>query len=66
MREFAMAATDETTTPSATQLTELFIRSGANPLLTADDWPYPITAVSNPSAAIVDGETLLLCRSQDQ
>jgi predicted GH43/DUF377 family glycosyl hydrolase len=45
---------------------ELFARCPANPLLTAADWPYPVTAVCNPAAAIVDGETLLLCRAEDR
>jgi len=41
---------------------ELFLRSPANPILTASDWPYPVNAVFNPGAAVVDGETLLLAR----
>ena len=44
---------------------ELFHRHPANPILTADDWPYPVNAVFNPGAAIVDGETLLLARVED-
>lgn len=53
--------------PAATAVaTELFARSPANPLLTAADWPYQITAVFNPAAAIVDGETVLLCRVEDR
>ena len=35
----------------------LFIRSPANPILTAADVPYPANAVFNPGAARVDGET---------
>ena len=34
----------------------------ANPLLTAEDWPYPVNVVFNPAAAVVDGETVLLAR----
>jgi predicted GH43/DUF377 family glycosyl hydrolase len=45
---------------------ELFRRSVANPLLRAKQWPYPINTVFNPGAAIVDGETVLLCRVEDR
>jgi predicted GH43/DUF377 family glycosyl hydrolase len=45
---------------------ELFTRSPANPLLCAADWPYPVNAVFNPGAALVDGETVLLCRVEDR
>ncbi len=44
---------------------ELFVRHPANPILTADDWPYPVNAVFNPAAAVVDGETVLLARVED-
>jgi predicted GH43/DUF377 family glycosyl hydrolase len=44
---------------------ELFERSPANPILTAADWPYPVNAVFNPAAALVEGETLLLARVED-
>ena len=37
----------------------------ANPILTAADWPYPVNAVFNPAAALVDGETVLLARVED-
>ncbi|MPZ28009.1 MAG: glycosidase [Micromonosporaceae bacterium] len=47
-------------------MTELFTRSPANPLLTADDWPYPVNSVFNPGAAVVNGETVLLCRVEDR
>jgi beta-1,4-mannooligosaccharide/beta-1,4-mannosyl-N-acetylglucosamine phosphorylase len=43
----------------------LFRRSPANPILTADDVPYPANAVFNPGAARVDGEVLLLVRVED-
>ena len=39
---------------------ELFARSLANPLLSAADWPYPVNAVFNPGAALVDGELVAL------
>jgi predicted GH43/DUF377 family glycosyl hydrolase len=45
---------------------ELFTRSPANPVLTAGDWPYPVNAVFNPGAAVVDGETVLVCRVEDR
>jgi predicted GH43/DUF377 family glycosyl hydrolase len=47
-------------------MTELFTRSPANPVLTAADWPYPVNSVFNPGAAVVDGETVLLCRVEDR
>ena len=40
-------------------------RSAANPILTADDLPYPANSVFNPGAARVDGETVLLLRVED-
>jgi predicted GH43/DUF377 family glycosyl hydrolase len=45
---------------------ELFERSAANPLLRAEQWPYPINTVFNPGAALVDGETVLVCRVEDR
>lgn len=47
-------------------LGELFTRSSANPLLTAGDWPYGVNAVFNPGAAVVDGQTVLVCRVEDR
>jgi predicted GH43/DUF377 family glycosyl hydrolase len=44
---------------------ELFQRYKKNPILTANEWPYPAHAVFNPGAALVDGETLLLVRVED-
>src|SRR6185437_10676446 len=41
---------------------ELFRRHPANPILEAADWPYPVNAVFNPGAAVVDGETVVLAR----
>ena len=35
---------------------EIFVRHPANPILTAEDWPYRVNAVFNPGAALVDGE----------
>lgn len=45
---------------------ELFVRSPANPILTAACWPYPVNSVFNPAATLADGETVLLCRVEDQ
>ena len=44
---------------------ELFRRHAENPILTADDWPYPVNAVFNPAAATLNGETILLARAED-
>ena len=43
----------------------LFERYQGNPILTADNWPYPINSVMNPAAIKVDGEFLLLNRVED-
>jgi len=44
----------------------IVIRSPKNPILTADNWPYPIHSVFNPGAVrLKDGTTLLLCRCED-
>lgn len=45
---------------------ELFTRSHGNPLLTPQRWPYPINAVMNAGATVVDGSTVLLCRVEDR
>jgi predicted GH43/DUF377 family glycosyl hydrolase len=44
---------------------ELFQRHPGNPILTAEQWPYPVNAVFNPAAAAVNGETVLLARVED-
>ena len=43
----------------------LFLRSDANPILTAGDVPYPANSVFNPGAATVGDETILLVRVED-
>jgi len=49
------------------QCSELFRRHKSNPILTAADWPYPVTSVFNPGATLTpDGTTLLLCRVEDR
>jgi len=45
----------------------LFTRHPANPILTADCWPYPVNSVFNCGATtLADGTTLLLCRVEDR
>ena len=41
---------------------ELFNRYAGNPILTPEDWPYPVNAVMNPAAIKFNTETLLLIR----
>jgi len=43
----------------------LFVRSAANPILTAADVPYPANSTFNPGAARVGDETILLVRVED-
>lgn len=46
---------------------ELFRRNKLNPILCAEDWPYPINSVFNAGATLLpDGRTLLLCRVEDR
>ena len=45
---------------------ELFQRHPGNPILSAEDWPYPVNAVFNPAAAAVNGGTVLLARVEDR
>ena len=46
---------------------ELFHRNKLNPILTAEDWPYPVNSVFNAGATLLqDGSTLLLCRVEDR
>lgn len=45
---------------------ELFHRHPANPILTAQHWPYPAHTVFNAGACQLDGETLLLVRVEDR
>jgi predicted GH43/DUF377 family glycosyl hydrolase len=45
----------------------LFVRYDGNPILSRDNWPYPINSVFNAGAVrLADGETLLLCRVEDR
>lgn len=45
----------------------LFVRHGANPILSRNHWPYPINSVFNAAATLLEnGETLLLCRVEER
>ena len=45
---------------------QLLVRHPGNPILTREDWPYPVNTVFNPGAVrLADGTTLLLCRVED-
>ncbi len=46
--------------------TDLFKRHPGNPVLTADDWPYPVNSVFNAGATHINGHTLLLGRVEDR
>lgn len=54
--------------PQAPSQIQLLERHPANPLLTAEDWPYPCNSVFNPGAVRLQGsgDTLLLCRVEDR
>ena len=45
---------------------ELFSRCPQNPILTAEDWPYPANSVFNAAATRYDGKTLLLVRVEER
>jgi predicted GH43/DUF377 family glycosyl hydrolase len=45
---------------------KLFTRFDANPILTAEEWPYAVNTVFNAGATLLqDGTTLLLVRAED-
>ncbi len=45
----------------------LFTRYSGNPILSRQNWPYPINSVFNAGAVrLDDGDTLLLCRVEDR
>jgi len=47
--------------------TPLLARYAHNPILSRENWPYPINSVFNAGAArLADGDTLLLCRVEDR
>ena len=45
---------------------ELFHRHESNPILTAQDWPYPAHTVFNAGACQIKNETILLVRVEDR
>ncbi len=45
---------------------DIFHRYEKNPLLTADDWPYPVNSVFNAGAVKANGDHLLLVRVEDR
>lgn len=45
---------------------ELFHRHSGNPILTAQDWPYPAHTVFNAGACQIGNETILLVRVEDR
>ena len=45
----------------------LFPRHTGNPILSRENWPYPVNSVFNPAAVrLPEGDTLLLCRVEDR
>jgi predicted GH43/DUF377 family glycosyl hydrolase len=45
----------------------LFTRYSGNPILSRQDWPYPMNSVFNAGAVqLADGDTLLLCRVEER
>ncbi len=49
------------------QYIKLLHRYKHNPILTSDDWPYPVNSVFNAGATLLeDGTTLLLCRVEER
>ena len=45
----------------------LFTRYQGNPILTRNDWPYPVNSVFNAGATLLkNGDTLLLCRVENR
>ena len=63
----AEAAVQKQQKPGACADRPLFTRHPGNPLLSRDNWPYPINSVLNAGAVLLpDGDTLLLCRVEDR
>jgi predicted GH43/DUF377 family glycosyl hydrolase len=55
------------TTPEACAGLPLLTRYSGNPILSGQDWPYPVNSVFNAGAVrLADGDTLLLCRVEDR
>jgi len=54
-------------TPGPCADSPLFTRYAGNPILTRQDWPYPMNSVFNAGAVkLPDGDTLLLCRVEER
>jgi predicted GH43/DUF377 family glycosyl hydrolase len=54
-------------TPEACTGLPLLTRYSGNPILSGQDWPYPVNSVFNAGAVrLSDGDTLLLCRVEDR
>jgi predicted GH43/DUF377 family glycosyl hydrolase len=51
---------------SVTDSAALFTRHPGNPLLSPERWPYPVNAVMNAGATLVDDVTVLICRVEDR
>jgi len=63
----AAAAVQKQRKPGACVDHPLFTRYPGNPLLSHENWPYPINSVLNAGAVhLPDGDTLLLCRIEDR
>jgi len=57
----------EQPTPEACTGLPLLTRYSGNPILSGQDWPYPVNSVFNAGAVrLADGDTLLLCRVEDR
>ena len=57
----------ESLKPKACTDLPLFVRNPDNPILSRENWPYPINSVFNAAAVqLPDGDTLLLCRVEDR
>jgi predicted GH43/DUF377 family glycosyl hydrolase len=53
--------------PEARTGLPLLTRYSGNPILSGQDWPYPVNSVFNAGAVrLADGDTLLLCRVEDR
>jgi predicted GH43/DUF377 family glycosyl hydrolase len=70
--KYSATAEPELNEPARTKQTScselsLFTRHSGNPILSRENWPYPINSVFNAGAVqLSDGDTLLLCRVEDR
>ena len=49
-----------------TSFRELFKRHPGNPIITINDWPYPVNSAFNCGATLLNGQTVLLVRVEDR